>query len=259
MKVLSLGAGVQSSTLFLMMCYGEYEKPDFAIFADTGGEPDGVYTHLEFLKKEGEKHGLPLVVVQYGNLEEDMLKQRDGKRFASVPLYLKNEDGEEGSLRRQCTSEYKLRPMQKYIREELKKRGIKQAEMFLGISTDEVYRMKPSRVKYIKHRWPLIEDLKMDRSDCLAWWSAKGMHRPPRSACVFCPFHNDNEWQRLKYEDKSGWDRAVKVDAAIREQSRIKGNCFLHRQMVPLDQVTFEGDTGQLDLFNQECEGMCGL
>ena len=53
-KVLSLGAGVQSSCLALMAERGEYglSKPDFAIFADTGWEPPAVYEHLEWLKEE---------------------------------------------------------------------------------------------------------------------------------------------------------------------------------------------------------------
>ena len=33
---------------------------------------------------------------------------------------------------------------------------------------------------------------------------------------------------------------------------------FVHRQCVPLDQVKFKNDDGP-DLFNQECEGLCGV
>ena len=36
LNVLSLGAGVQSSTLLLMSCRGVLPKLDAAIFADTG-------------------------------------------------------------------------------------------------------------------------------------------------------------------------------------------------------------------------------
>ena len=49
--VISLGAGVQSSTMALMAANGELPKPDCAIFADTGNEPKAVYTYLDFLKK----------------------------------------------------------------------------------------------------------------------------------------------------------------------------------------------------------------
>lgn len=39
LKILSLGAGVQSTTLLLLAERGELERPDRAIFADTGWEP----------------------------------------------------------------------------------------------------------------------------------------------------------------------------------------------------------------------------
>ena len=35
LRVLSLGAGVQSTALLLMSCKGEIEKLDAAVFADT--------------------------------------------------------------------------------------------------------------------------------------------------------------------------------------------------------------------------------
>jgi len=48
LRVLSLGAGVQSSTLALMVEKGEIPKVDCGIFADVGGEPQTVYDHLEY-------------------------------------------------------------------------------------------------------------------------------------------------------------------------------------------------------------------
>ena len=47
MRVLSLGAGVQSTTLLLMAVEGILPGLDCAIFADTGWEPARVYEHLD--------------------------------------------------------------------------------------------------------------------------------------------------------------------------------------------------------------------
>ena len=47
-RFLSLGAGVQSSTLALMIAHGELEPVDAAIFADTGWEPKKVYVWLDW-------------------------------------------------------------------------------------------------------------------------------------------------------------------------------------------------------------------
>ena len=51
LRVLSLGAGVQSTTLALLAVRGEIgPMPDCAIFADTGWEPRAVYEHLTWLR-----------------------------------------------------------------------------------------------------------------------------------------------------------------------------------------------------------------
>ena len=50
LRVLSLGAGVQSTTLALMAAHGEIDPmPDCAIFADTGWEPSAMQGHLAWL------------------------------------------------------------------------------------------------------------------------------------------------------------------------------------------------------------------
>ena len=50
LRVISLGAGVQSTTMALLAAHGEIQPmPDAAIFADTGWEPAAVYRHLEWL------------------------------------------------------------------------------------------------------------------------------------------------------------------------------------------------------------------
>ena len=68
--VLSLGAGVQSSTLLLMAEAGEIEpRPDAAIFADTGWEPAAVYQHLDWLETQTS---IPIHRVSNGrNLYDD--------------------------------------------------------------------------------------------------------------------------------------------------------------------------------------------
>ena len=55
LKVLSLGAGVQSTTLALMINQGELPMVDCAVFADTKGEPKYVYDHLNWLKHFNNK------------------------------------------------------------------------------------------------------------------------------------------------------------------------------------------------------------
>lgn len=260
MKVISLGAGVQSSTLLLMSCIGEIEKADCAIFADTGCEPQGVYAHLDWLEEQASAYGIPVHRVSAGSLEDDVYAHLDGQkdRVASIPFFLKGPDSDlEGMSRRQCTNDYKIAPIRRKIRT-LMDKG-EEVEMWIGISTDEIQRMKDSNVKYITHRWPLIEK-RMSRSDCLEWYRGKGFRQPAKSACVFCPYRKNPEWQRMKEDEPEAFASAVEFDKRIRKMPKINHECFLHRSLKPLDEIDFNEAEGQFDFgFDNECEGMCGL
>lgn len=260
LQVISLGAGVQSTTMALMAAHGEITPmPDCAIFADTQWEPKAVYEHLDWLMSPNVLP-FPVHVVTAGNLREDVLRRSNtsGGRFAAVPWFVRNPDGSEGMGRRQCTKEYKLRPVQKKAVELMGGRRPKGgAEMWIGISLDELVRMKPSRVQYLINRFPLIER-RLRRGDCIEWIKRHGYPEPPRSACIGCPYRKDAEWRALSDEELSD---AIAVDRAIRQQSGFRGQQFAHRSMLPLEDVDLSSDEdrGQLNMFNNECEGICGV
>jgi len=264
--VISLGAGVQSSVMAIMAAKGEFPKPDCAIFADTGYEPKKVYAYLEFLKKILP---YPIYVVSKGNIKKDMLDSIDnGTRFPTAPFFTQAEiTGKKGMLRRQCTADYKIVPIRKKIRELC---GVKYGkhfpkdkyvEQWIGISTDEIQRMKPARDKYILNRHPLIE-AKMSRQDCIDYLKKENIPLPEKSACIVCPYHNDAYWHFMKTERQEEFADAVEFDKNIRTGSRnVRDKLYLHRSCKPLDEVEFnkkENDK-QLDMFNNECEGMCGV
>lgn len=274
MRVLSLGAGVQSTTMALMAAHGLIgPMPDAAIFADTGSEPKPVYDHLAWLMS-GNVLPFPVYVVgKDSSLHEDLMRGTNSggkRRYAAIPAFLSNPGGEDGMGRRQCTKEYKIEPLIKKQRELLgylprKRIPAGAMEVWIGISTDESIRMKPSRNTWSTHRWPLIEQ-GMARHDCLLWMERNGYPRPPKSACTFCPFRSNVEWRNLRDTDPAGWQQAVDVDNAIR--SSVSGYAlalrmkpFLHRSLKPLLDVDLRTDdeAGQPDLFMNDCEGMCGL
>lgn len=267
LRVISLGAGVQSTTMALMAARGELgPMPDCAIFADTGWEPKAVYAHLEWLCRPGVLP-FPVHIVSSGNIREDLIAKASGRagRFVTIPAFVLHNDGKQGMGRRQCTSHYKVEPLRKKVRALLgRPRGpvpAKSVEKWLGISVDEIIRATPSKVKFEVNRFPLLE-ARMSRADCLAWLQRHKYPTPPKSACIGCPFHTDAAWRAIKDGTPSEWQEAVEVDAAIRLPIRgLKGEQFLHSKRVPLEQVdlsTLE-DHGQLNLFNNECEGMCGV
>lgn len=104
LKVLSLGAGVQSTCLLLMAAEGHLPGLDAAIFADTGWEPRSVYEHLDRIEREiAEPAGIPILQVSSGNIRSDALDP--SKHFASMPLHILNSDGGDSMSRRQCTGQ----------------------------------------------------------------------------------------------------------------------------------------------------------
>ncbi|PBC72348.1 MULTISPECIES: hypothetical protein [unclassified Streptomyces] len=85
LRVLSLGAGVQSTTLLMLSAEGVLPKLDYAIFADTGAEPQEVYDHLDRLEREiARPAGIPIIRVQYGNLDNDLF---DPNKMSSIPAF----------------------------------------------------------------------------------------------------------------------------------------------------------------------------
>jgi hypothetical protein len=249
-KIISLGAGVQSTTLALLAHNKEIEPPDYAVFSDTGWEPEAVYKHLDWLESY---LNFPVVRVTNGNLK-DSLMSPDGKRFAAVPFFT----GNGGMGRRQCTYEYKNRPLQKFCKPYSSKGNPVISE--IGISTDEWTRMKPSRVKYMENTWPLI-DLDISRNDCKDWLKDNGYKVPPKSSCLGCPFHNDSLWREIKNADPDEWEDTCQVDDAIRVMENFNQEQFMHRSLKPLRDVDFRTmeEMGQLTLWDNECEGMCGV
>lgn len=262
-RILSLGAGVQSTTLALMAAHGEIgPMPDCAIFADTKWEGKKVYDHLAWLSSPNVLP-YPVHIVSAGDLRQDILARSNttGGRFAAVPWFMQKANGDQAMGRRQCTNEYKLAPIRRKVRELLNGKTPRGgAQMYIGISTDEAFRMKPSKVRYIVNRWPLIEK-GMNRNDCLKWIDRHGYPTPPKSSCVGCPFHSDSQWRDLRDNHPEEWQDAILVDAAIRDQPKFNAKQYMHRQMVPLADVDLRthAELGQPDLFNNECEGMCGL
>ncbi len=140
------------------------------------------------------------------------------------------------------------------------------AVQWIGISLDEVSRMKPSREPWCVHRFPLIE-MEMTRHDCFLWMKRAKFPEPPRSACTYCPFHSDHEWRRLKQDEPGAFAEAVKFERDLQKlhagfpmNGRSNGIPFLHDSLKPLGEVDFSLDERQGSMkFINECEGMCGV
>ncbi|OBK49406.1 hypothetical protein A5656_28385 [Mycobacterium gordonae] len=284
LRILSLGAGVQSTTLALMACEGILPGLDGAIFADTGWEPGAVYRQVRRLA-ENLWHDLriPTFKVTRGNIRTDTTDPT--KRFLSLPWYTLAPEGtkrdpiyhedavddegnpvvvgygperqltrreREGIGRRQCTAEYKLAMINRKARELLgapppKFRTVPRgriAEQWIGFSTDEISRVndKPQNL-YTTQRYPLLE-LGMSRTDCELWLKSRGWGHTVKSACIGCPLHSNAMWRDMRDNRPHEWRQAVEFDRQIRKGGargpKLRGEAFLHRSRVPLDQAPID-------------------
>lgn len=108
----------------------------------------------------------------------------------------------------------------------------------------------------------VFADVGAEPASVYRWLEKRGYPRPPRSACTFCPYRTDEQWQQMKSEEPEAFADAVAIDESIR--GGYINNSFalyVHRSQKPLAEVDFRSaeDMGQINMFNNECEGMCGV
>ncbi len=280
----SYGGGIQSTALAYLVINRHPELlavvdalPDCFIFADVGDEPASVYDTVAATKASLEAVGIDLATVKkttpYGDtLSKDILGRLErGELGLDVPpMFAANLEGEAVPMNRQCTSKWKV----KVIHEKLKRRaGLNlrkpshrarvYVDQWLGISRDEVSRMRDAKETWLKHSYPLV-DMKWDRARCVAYLDQVGAVAS-RSACVYCPFHRNDDWARMKETDPESFLAAVEFERKIHEhfdagnfKGRFYSRLYLHKSLVPLDQCDFHKQ-GHLFAFDNECAGVCGV
>lgn len=247
---ISLGWGVQSFTLAAMVALGELPPVDVAIHADTAHERSDTYAFAEKWTPWLVERGVNVATVR--NDDTGIINSYGG---VMIPGFM-SMGINTGMFSRQCTDNWKRAPIRRYLQAN---RAGKPVEQWIGISLDEALRMKESNVKYVTHRWPLIEK-RMTRGACIQWLKAHGLDVPPKSSCVFCPYHDTRSWQELKARGGADWEQAVKADEAIRKV-RPPYDLFVHPARKPLTEIDLRADEqrGQMSLWDEECSGLCGV
>ena len=247
MKILSLGWGVQSFTLAAMSALGELEPLDAAIHADTTHDSVLTYAFAEKWTSWLEDRGVNVITVKAD--DTDYIDRK--YNHTQIPAF--NNSG--GMGKRQCTTNWKIVPVRRMIRQ---LSGGKPVEQWIGISLDEIQRANRSGVQYVTNRFPLVEK-RITRSACVEWLEKNGLEVPPKSACVFCPYHGLNNWRQTKAVDED-WQEAVRVDEEIRHISNNGMTNYLCSARVPLTDLDLSTpeERGQINWID-ECSGTCWL
>lgn len=247
MKILSCGAGMQSTALALMSCAnkllheGRCKEFDFEyinqvpiydviLFCDLGLEPSWVLSQVYFIKQACEWAGIPFYILK-SNLYEDYMNDFGKKRVVSIPFWSVDETGKKGKMMRNCTLDYKITLMQNFVRwnilgykkgQRAKQEDIKAHEMHLGFSKEEEKRCSDNPHKMFVNKFPLCE-MNLVRADNYAYIKEVWGLETKASACCFCPFHTNYFFRFLKDNHKYEYVNLVEFDEMLeREQPNTK-------------------------------------
>jgi hypothetical protein len=260
LTVLSHGAGVQTTTLCWMVARGDLPPIDAAVFADTGGEPRRVYEYLDWMEPQLP---FPLIRVKRPgpSLEDLSIGVANGtlpREGAPLPpwFFYNADEGREGMMRKHCSGEFKREVVIRELRRQLglakgERSKAARVELWIGMTTDEMFRVAPARQKFLHHRHPLVE-LNLTRTDCIKWLQERQLPVPPKSACVFCPYRTNAQWRHMATEAPDDFAEAIRA-------THPRG-AFVHRSLEPLRRANLlDHHVDQLGLpLGADCDS-CGL
>lgn len=240
------GGGVQSVAILVLIAQGKLPKPELAIMANTSREKTSTWRyHKQYVEPIMEEIGLPFEIA--------------GHELATVDLYGHNGDlllpvfTRTGKLPAFCSNEWK----KMVIRRALRQLGYgprNPVRQWLGMSLDEVHRLRQSDKKWIENYYPLCFDVKKRKHECILEIERFGLPKPQSSSCWMCPNMDNCEWMYIQQEDPPDFKKAVEMDYQIREADN-QGGVFLHRSRKPLDEADLTVKHKPMPIW--ECSNIC--
>ena len=262
MHINSISCGQGAPSLYMVVMAGEGVFPaDVVITADTGWENDMLWstgertTAKEYFarvtKPLAESYGFGAAFVRAQNGQgREMLPIPDMQRrpapngskhkyLIDIPLH----GSEGGRMRQSCTGKWKITA----VRQDMRRRGADTATVYLGLTIDEVHRMRPSDVKWCTNTWPLI-DARLYRASIITELEKRSIPYLISTECDGCPHKNTARWKRTSQ---------AMIDELAVFETRFKGEFFLTSQRIPLKEAIANMDDGQLSLFDACDSGYC--
>lgn len=245
-QVWSCGGGTQSAAIAVLILQGRLPKPDHSYIVDTTRERSSTWAYFDGVMRPAMlAAGLDIVRVNRDDYSDtDLLGGKDDESIL-MPMYT----APAGRLEAYCSGEWKRDVGMRYMRRAL---GLARAVQWIGISTDEMKRVRTPRRQWCQLRYPLIEDVPTTRDGCKEIVRAFGWPTPPRSSCWMCPHHSDDEWADIQANQPEDFDRAVVLESELREQD---AGVYLHPRRIPLPQIDFTNRQGTFG--GNECAEGC--
>lgn len=204
LKVVSYGGGLHSTAMLVKMVQ-DGQRPDIVLFADTGDELPETYATVEFYKRWCENQGIEFQTVtnNYGK---------------TLGQYLSDKNILPSRRRRDCTTKFKISPMNRYLRQRYGKKAI--FLKHIGYDATEKKRAEKATYgkdgklkspKYERLTYPLI-GWNMDRVACAEVLQKASLPVPQKSGCSFCIFTKKNGWIWLYFKHPAKYQQAMKLE-----------------------------------------------
>lgn len=240
--VWSYGGGTQSAAIAVLILQGKLPHPDVIVMADTSREVSETWQYLESVVRPA---GLDVQIVSHDYANQDMITDNG---YVLIPAFTRK-NGKVGKLPTYCSNEWKQYPIRRWLRE----RDINDCDVWLGMSTDEMERIKPSGLKWYRHVYPLVEILPTSRHQCISIVEKYGWPTPPKSRCWMCPNMSSYSWRELRDKYPEDFQKAVSLDEDIR---KVDDLMYLHELGKPLREAVSE-TARQTDMFDGCDSGYC--
>jgi len=211
--VISYGGGVQSTALVVLAMQRGWQIDEIVHVDLLDAEAPNTREYVKYFAGWlRETHQRDITILQR-DLYGDMLAN---PQFTPAPW--RAADGS-FMLKRQCTRQYKVEPIRRYLYDKYKREKIR---LMLGISVDEFHRMRDSGVKRIENVYPLVDE-RLTRNDCRAILERAGLTAPPKSSCWFCPYRPARSQAELIRQYPALREMAVELERRINEERRKRG------------------------------------
>lgn len=238
--VWAFGGGTQSIAIAVLIDQGVLPKPAHVIFADTGREASETmeYFHAN-IEPIFERIGLKLEIASHDLATVDLYTT---KGELGIPAFTEN-----GALKAFCSNEWKKRVISRYLRS-IGFGPKNPVTTWIGISKDEIGRVRDSDTAWNQNHYPLIFDKTMTRAECYHVIREYGLPNPPKSSCWMCPYRRNAQWRRLRDHYPADFEKAVALDIDIRAKDKFNA-VYLHDSRVPLSEANLEEEVNQQNSF----------
>lgn len=248
-EVWSCGGGTQSGAIAALIGMGKLPTPDIAFMADTGYEKTGTWPFVEaFIRPQLARVAVDLQIIESADFGGNQLFGGADDHSPLMPGFT-TQGGAIGKLSAFCSGTWKRDVGERFLRS----LGVATARNWIGISLDEIRRVRKQRRQWLELWYPLIFAVPMRRIECVELIRSAGWSGPiPRSACYMCPNMGDAEWIDLKMNSPEDFAAACAVEAEVRA---VDPHFYCHASCRPLPDVDFFAQSSMFA--ERDCTGGC--